>query len=191
MSMGGGWFFLTASEAVTVFIGHKGTNVNLPRNRELHGGGGRAGLRPESLHSHRRPWWSSSSGRTSSSSARWWPVPEKFRMETSESGDQPRSIVLGVLRASSVLRALGRTTRPVRRALDSVFRPSAWRSTRSIQTLAGGASETLAFWGVVTAVAVAGGVEGFVYLTSESVSPGSPTSSPSPRPPSVGWRSSS
>ena len=33
MSMGGGWFFLTASEAVTVFVKGKGISESLPGHR--------------------------------------------------------------------------------------------------------------------------------------------------------------
>jgi len=163
MSMGGGWFFLTASEAVTVFIGHKGTNVNLPGIGSYMAAAVEQGSVPKVFIAIGvmvvlvvgtnffvfRPLvaWS-----------------EKFRMETSESGDQPRSIVLGVLRASSVLRALGRTTRPVRRALDSVFRPFGVAEYPLHPDARRRRVGDVAFWGVVTAVAVAGGVEGFVYL---------------------------
>ena len=37
MSMGGGWFFLTASEAVTVFVRGKGLTAEPARHRQLHG----------------------------------------------------------------------------------------------------------------------------------------------------------
>jgi NitT/TauT family transport system permease protein len=48
---------------------------------------------------------------------------ERFRMETSESTEKPRSIVLDALRRSSIPRMLGRLAHPIGRALDRVTRP--------------------------------------------------------------------
>ena len=54
MSMGGGWFFLTASEAVTVFVGGKGISQEPPGHGELHGCGRERGLVHEGHPRHLR-----------------------------------------------------------------------------------------------------------------------------------------
>ena len=56
----------------------------------------------------------------------WRPVTawaERFRVEESESAERPRSLVLDVLRRSQVPEQLGRPLRPVGRLLDRVTRP--------------------------------------------------------------------
>ena len=112
MSMGGGWFFLTASEAVTVFVGGKGISQSLPGMGSYMGAAVSEGsytkvtlaifvmvvLVVGTNFFVFRPLvaWS-----------------ERFRLETSESTDKPRSIVLDVLRRSSIPRLLARALRPV------------------------------------------------------------------------------
>ena len=46
---------------------------------------------------------------------------DRFRLETSETTDKPKSIVLDLLRRSSIPRTLGRLTRPIGRFLDHLF----------------------------------------------------------------------
>ena len=122
MSMGGGWFFLTASEAVTVFINGKGITESLPGIGSFMGAAVAEGSYPKvgiaivtmiilvvgTNFFVFRPLvaWS-----------------ERFRMETSEATDKPKSIVLDFLRRSSIPHALGRVTRPIGRFLDRITRP--------------------------------------------------------------------
>jgi NitT/TauT family transport system permease protein len=122
MSMGGGWFFLTASEAVTVFINGKGITESLPGIGSFMGAAVAEGSYTKVVIAIVtmiilvvgtnffvfRPLvaWS-----------------ERFRMETSEATEKPKSIVLDVLRRSSIPQALGRVTRPIGRFLDRITRP--------------------------------------------------------------------
>ena len=122
MSMGGGWFFLTASEAVTVFIGGKGLTESLPGIGSYMGAAAAAGsyskvaiavvtmiiLVVGTNFFVFRPL------------VAW---AERFRMETSESSEKPKSIVLDVLRRSAIPHALAGLTRPIGRFLDRVTRP--------------------------------------------------------------------
>jgi NitT/TauT family transport system permease protein len=122
MSMGGGWFFLTASEAVTVFINGKGITESLPGIGSFMGAAVSEGSYTKVVIAIItmiilvvgtnffvfRPLvaWS-----------------ERFRMETSEATEKPKSIVLDLLRRSSIPHALGRVTRPIGRFLDRITRP--------------------------------------------------------------------
>ena len=122
MSMGGGWFFLTASEAVTVFIKGKGVPESLPGMGSYtaaavaHGNYGDVVLAIAVMiilvvgtnFFVFRPLvaWS-----------------DKFRLESSESVDKPRSLVLDILRRSSIPRLAGRVRLPLGRLLDRITRP--------------------------------------------------------------------
>ena len=122
MSMGGGWFFLTASEAVTVFINGKGITESLPGIGSFMGAAVAGGSYTKVVIAIVtmiilvvgtnffvfRPLvaWS-----------------ERFRMETSEATEKPKSIVLDFLRRSSIPHALGRVTHPIGRFLDRITRP--------------------------------------------------------------------
>ena len=122
MSMGGGWFFLTASEAVTVFIHGKGTPIDLPGIGSFMGAAVREGSYGKVLIAIVamvilvvgtnffvfRPL------------VAW---AEKFRVESSASSDVPRSSVLNVLRRSSIPTLLGRVSHPIGRGLDRITRP--------------------------------------------------------------------
>jgi NitT/TauT family transport system permease protein len=122
MSMGGGWFFLTASEAVTVFIGGKQLNESLPGIGSYMGAAAADGsyskvaiavitmviLVVGTNFMVFRPLvaWS-----------------ERFRMETSEAAEKPKSVVLNFLRRSAIPGVLGRMVRPIGRLLDRITRP--------------------------------------------------------------------
>ena len=122
MSMGGGWFFLTASEAVTIFVGTKGLNESLPGIGSYMGAAASEGsytkvaiaivtmvvLVVGTNFFVFRPL------------VAW---AERFRMETSESAEKPRSIVLDALRRSSIPKAAGRLVRPAGDLLDRITRP--------------------------------------------------------------------
>ena len=117
MSMGGGWFFLTASEAVTVFIKGQGISESLPGMGSYMAAAVAHGSYIEVTIAIVvmvilvvgtnflvfRPLvaWS-----------------DKFRLESSESADKPKSVVLDILQRSSVPKVVGRLTRPIGRALE-------------------------------------------------------------------------
>jgi NitT/TauT family transport system permease protein len=122
MSMGGGWFFLTASEAVTVFVKGKGISESLPGMGSYMAAAVQKGSYGDVLIAIGvmvvlvvgtnffvfRPL------------VAW---ADKFRLESSESGDKPKSVVLNLLRRSSIPKLLGRATRPVGQVLDRATRP--------------------------------------------------------------------
>src|SRR5580692_5486444 len=119
MSMGGGWFFLTASEAVTVFIKGKGITESLPGMGSYMAAAIAKGSYAEvsiaivvmvilvvgTNFFVFRPLvaWS-----------------DKFRLESSEGTDKPKSIVLGILQRSSIPRMAGRLTHPIGRLLERI-----------------------------------------------------------------------
>ncbi len=122
MSMGGGWFFLTASEAVTVFIGGKGVSESLPGMGSYMGAAVSEGslakvaiaiavmvvLVVGTNFFFFRPL------------VAW---ADKFRIESSESADKPKSVVLNIVRRSAIPRYVGQAARPIGRVLDRVTRP--------------------------------------------------------------------
>jgi NitT/TauT family transport system permease protein len=122
MSMGGGWFFLTASEAVTVFVKGKGISESLPGIGSYMAAAIAKGSYSEVAIAIVvmvilvvgtnffvfRPL------------VAW---ADKFRLESSESADRSKSLVLNFLRRSSIPRLAGQLSRPVGRALDRVTRP--------------------------------------------------------------------
>jgi NitT/TauT family transport system permease protein len=157
MSFGGGWFFLTASEAITV-------------NR----------------HSYALPGIGSYVATASKQSELgrvllaigvmiimvlavnflfWRPLvawSEKFRNEQTEAAEQPRSIMLDTLRRSQVPHLLGRPLRPVTgwldrgtRAFGTADRPLATSPARrrAGDTVFGVAVAGVALWGAWTALA--------------------------------------
>jgi NitT/TauT family transport system permease protein len=119
MSFGGGWFFLAASEAITIASG---------QSKALPG----IGSYVQVAESHKdlpaillaivvmivmvigvnvvfwRPL------------VAW---AEKFRIETSEAAEAPRSLMLDALRRSKVPAAIGRPLKPIGEALDKVTKP--------------------------------------------------------------------
>ncbi len=122
MSMGGGWFFLTASEAVTVFVKGRGITESLPGMGSYMAAAIAQGSYTEvsiaivvmvilvvgTNFFVFRPLvaWS-----------------DKFRLESSEGTDKPKSVVLGMLRRSSIPKLAGRLTRPIGRVLERLTRP--------------------------------------------------------------------
>ena len=165
MSMGGGWFFLTASEAITVFVKGKGVSESLPGIGSYMAAAVRQGSYSEVTIAivvmvvlvvgtnffFFRPLvaWS-----------------DKFRLESSESGDKPTSVVLNFLRRSSIPRWAGRVSRPVARTLDRMTRPFGLAEyplrpdDRARQI-----GDTI-FWSVIVAVSAAVAVIGLLYLNS-------------------------
>jgi NitT/TauT family transport system permease protein len=165
MSMGGGWFFLTASEAVTVFVKGKGVSESLPGMGSYMAAAVEKGSYSDVAIAIGvmvilvvgtnffvfRPLvaWS-----------------DKFRMESSESGDKPKSIVLNVLRRSSIPKLLGRAVRPLGRLLDSLTRPFGLaeyplRTDQRKRQLG-----DLIFWLVIVSVSLLVAVFGLVYINA-------------------------
>jgi NitT/TauT family transport system permease protein len=118
MSMGGGWFFLTAAEAITV----SGHHYTLPGMGSYIGaaiGAGSLGkvgiaigvmailvIGVNAVFFRPLVAWA-----------------EKFRREESESADKPRSLVLDLLRRSHIRNGLAVALRPIGRLLDRLTRP--------------------------------------------------------------------
>ena len=118
MSFGGGWFFLAASEAITV----AGTQHTLPgigsyvavaeANKDIGAILMAIVVMVVMVIGVNALFWRPL--------VAW---SEKFRVELSESADAPRSITLDVLRRSRVPSMVVRPLKPVGRALDRVTRP--------------------------------------------------------------------
>jgi len=117
MSFGGGWFFLVASEAITVnnrsfALGGIGSYVASAGAR---GQLGRVGLAILTMVVMV----------IGINVVLWRPLvawAERFRMEESEPADQPRSVVLDLLRRSHVPRLVARGWRPVGEGIGRVMR---------------------------------------------------------------------
>ncbi len=165
MSMGGGWFFLTASEAVTVFIHGKSTPIELPGIGSFMGAAVEEGSIPKVIIAIVamviivvgtnflvfRPL------------VAW---AEKFRIETSTSSDIPRSIVLNVLRRSSIPRLLGRVSRPIGRILDRATRPFGLAEYPLAIDERRKRTGDVLFWVVIGGLSVFGAFAGVSYLSS-------------------------
>jgi NitT/TauT family transport system permease protein len=165
MSMGGGWFFLTASEAVTVFIKGKGITESLPGMGSYMAAAIAKGSYAEvsiaivvmvilvvgTNFFVFRPLvaWS-----------------DKFRLESSEGTDKPKSIVLGILQRSSIPRMAGRLTHPIGRVLERLTRPFGLaeyplRTDPHKRQLG-----DVIFWSVIFTASAAVAVLGIIYLNA-------------------------
>ncbi|MDQ4502408.1 ABC transporter permease subunit [Sinomonas sp. ASV322] len=118
MSFGGGWFFLAASEAISV-----GNNsYALPGVGAYVAAAVGAG---ELDH----VWWAIATMAVMVLGVNflfWRPLvawTERFRQEDTAAADRPRSVVLEVLSHSTIPRGLGRAFAPVGRGLDAAMRP--------------------------------------------------------------------
>ena len=166
MSMGGGWFFLTASEAVTVFINGKQVNEVLPGIGSYMGAAAAEGSYSKVVIAIVtmvilvvgtnffvfRPLvaWS-----------------DRFRLETSEATDKPKSIVLDLLRRSSIPRVLGRLTKPIGRLLDRVTRPFGLAEYPLHDDARKRRLGDFIFWTVIAGVAAFVVVDIVVYLNAK------------------------
>jgi NitT/TauT family transport system permease protein len=118
MSFGGGWFFLAASEAISV----------LNKRYALPGIGSyvAAAVEQGSLAKVGVAVGVMIVLVVAVNVLFWRPLvawAEKFRLEDSEAAERPRSVVLDLLRRSAVPKALGRVGHPIARTLDRVTRP--------------------------------------------------------------------
>ena len=118
MSFGGAWFFLAASEAISVLNHH----YALPGL----GSYAAAAIAQGNLGEVGYAIVAQLVLVLGVNFLFWRPVTawaERFRVEESESAEKPRSLVLDVLRRSEVPELLGRPLKPVGRLLDRVTRP--------------------------------------------------------------------
>jgi NitT/TauT family transport system permease protein len=165
MSMGGGWFFLTASEAVTVFIKGKGITESLPGMGSYMAAAVAQGSYTEVTIAIVvmvilvvgtnffvfRPLvaWS-----------------DKFRLESSEGTDKPKSYVLGMLQRSSVPRLAGRLSRPIGRGLDRLTRPFGLAEYPLRADPHKRQVGDVIFWSVIFTASAAVAVFGIIYLNA-------------------------
>jgi len=165
MSMGGGWFFLTASEAVTVFIRGQGISESLPGMGSYMAAAVAHGsyvqvtiaivvmviLVVGTNFFVFRPLvaWS-----------------DKFRLESSEATDKPKSIVLDMLQRSSVPKLASRLSRPVGRALDRMTRPFGLAEYPLRTDPRRRQIGDVIFWSVILTASAAVAVIGLVYLNA-------------------------
>ncbi len=165
MSMGGGWFFLTASEAVTVFVHGTSTPIELPGIGSFMGAAVEQGsfgkviiaivamviivVGTNFLVFRPLVAWA-----------------EKFRIENSASSDTPHSVVLNVLRRSSIPGLLGRVSHPIGRALDRVTRPFGLAEYPLAIDARRKRLGDGAFWLLICGVSALGAYAGLSYLSS-------------------------
>jgi NitT/TauT family transport system permease protein len=159
MSMGGGWFFLTAAEAITV-SGHRyvvpgmGSYIGSAIKQ---GSIGRVGIAVVVMivlvigvnFVLFRPL------------VAW---AEKFRMEDSESADKPRSVVLDLLRRSHIPAVVRRISRPIGRALDRITRPFGLAEYPLEVDIRRRKIGDVVFWTVVAALVGLGAWAGLSYI---------------------------
>ena len=161
MSFGGGWFFLVASEAISV----------LNHTYALPGIG--SYVAAASAHSQL--------GRlvlaigvmvlmvVAVNVLFWRPFTawaERFRVEESEAAQVPRALVLDLLRRSSVPHAAARLLRPVGRLLDSVTRPFGLAEPKLTVSRARRRAGDVVFTVAVGALLAWGVLEAFDYVRS-------------------------
>jgi NitT/TauT family transport system permease protein len=118
MSFGGAWFFLTASEAITV----GGNNYVLP------GIGSYVATAAQQDNLADIGWAIAAMILmvVGVNFLFWRPLvawAERFRIEDSATADKPRSLVLDMIRRSQINEWLARPTRPFGRAMDNATRP--------------------------------------------------------------------
>jgi NitT/TauT family transport system permease protein len=159
MSMGGGWFFLTAAEAITV-SGHQyvlpgmGSYIGVAI---AEGSLGKVGIAVAVMvllvvgvnFVFFRPL------------VAW---AEKFRMEESESSDKPRSLMLDLLRRSHVGQNLAVVSRPIGRFLDRVTRPFGLAEHPLVPSERRRRAGDVAFWAITVGIVLVGAVAGLSYL---------------------------
>jgi NitT/TauT family transport system permease protein len=159
MSMGGGWFFLTAAEAITV----SGRQYTLPGMGSYIGEAIAQGSIAKVGVAFAvmvvlvvgvnffvfRPL------------VAW---TEKFRMEESEASEKPRSIVLGILRRSNVSELLAFVFRPVGRFFDRITRPFGLAEHPLAPDERRQRVGDVVFWAIVSGLVVAGAIGGLLYL---------------------------
>ncbi len=159
MSFGGAWFFLAASESISV----------LDHTYALPGIGSyvAAAIKQGSLSKVGIAIGVEIVMVIGVNVVFWRPMvawAERFRAEDSTAADRPRSVVLDLLRRSSVPDLVSRPFRPVGRALDRVTRPFGL-AEHPLQRPAGRVrTGDIFFAGVVTAVVLYGAARALDYV---------------------------
>jgi len=164
MSFGGGWFFLAASEAIIVFhhsyaLPGVGSYVAASITE---GNLGHIGIAIVVMivmvvgvnFVFWRPF------------VAW---AEKFRVETSEAAEQPRSITLDVLRRSHLPALVGRPLKPVGRGLDWLTRPFGLAEHPLVTRPGKRRAGNIAFAIVVVSAVAFGAYSAFTYLDAQGV----------------------
>jgi NitT/TauT family transport system permease protein len=169
MSFGGGWFFLAASEAISVGS-HKYTLPGIGSYVQAavdKGSLGEVGLAIVVMVIMV----------VGVNVLFWRPLvafAEKFRVETSQAAQQPKSYVLNLLRQSSIPGYISRPLKPVGRGLDRATRPfglaeyplhSSPRRRRTGDVVFAVVIGALILWAVYLAVAYFGHTAGFGLFT--------------------------
>jgi len=159
MSMGGGWFFLTASEAITV----SGHQYALPGMGSYMGAAIAEGslskvgiavavmvilvVGVNELFFQPLVAWS-----------------DKFRLERSESATTSHSWVLDLLRKSHLRQVCAVVFGPVGRALDRITRPFGLAEYPPAESPVRRRTHDVVFWGIVGGLLAWGAVGAFTYL---------------------------
>ncbi|MGD0559168.1 MAG: ABC transporter permease subunit, partial [Streptosporangiaceae bacterium] len=169
MSFGGGWFFLAASEAISV----GNNNYTLPgigsyvQSAVDKGDVGEVGIAIVVMVIMV----------VGVNVLFWRPLvayAEKFRVETSEAAEQPKSYVLNILRQSNIPSYIARPMKPAGRVLDRVTRPFGLAEyplrtpeykRRAGDVVFAGLTGVLILWGVYRGVLYFGHSAGFGQFT--------------------------
>jgi NitT/TauT family transport system permease protein len=159
MSFGGGWFFLAASESISV----------LNKRYALPGIGSYVAAASEqgSLAKVLIAIAVMVVMVVGVNIGFWRPLvawAERFRIEETEAAERPRSLVLELLRHSSIPHALGAAVRPLGRGLDRATRPFGLAEHPLRRDSARQRAGDLAFWAVVGVVVGWGAWQGLAYL---------------------------
>jgi NitT/TauT family transport system permease protein len=159
MSFGGAWFFLAASEAISV-LNHRYALPGL-------GSYAAAAIAQGDLGKVGYAVVAQLVLVLGVNFLFWRPVTawaERFRVEESESAEKPRSLVLDVLRRSDVPELLGRPLKPVGRLLDRVTRPFGLAEHPLMVSRARERTGDVFFAGVVAVLVAYGAWEALGYV---------------------------
>src|SRR5579863_4278683 len=151
MSFGGAWFFLAASESISV-LNHQYALPGIGSYAAAAIAAGNFGQVGIAIGVNAVFWrpltaWS-----------------ERFRMEESGSADRPRSLMLDVLRRSSVPRLLGKPFKPAAVVLDRVTRPFGLAEYPLLVSRVKQRTGDVFFAGVVSAIVLLGVAEALRYV---------------------------
>jgi len=159
MSMGGGWFFLTAAEAITV----SGHQYALPGMGSYIGEAIADGsLRDVGIAVAVMVILVVGVNAIFFRPLVAW--AEKFRMEESEATDKPRSLVLDLLRRSHMRQYLAVVFRPVGRLLDRITRPFGLAEYPLAPDRRRQRARDAIFWSIIGVLVLAGAIAGLSYL---------------------------
>jgi NitT/TauT family transport system permease protein len=159
MSFGGAWFFLAASEAISV-LNHQYALPGL-------GSYTAAAIAQGNLGEVGYAIIAQLTLVLGVNFLFWRPITawaERFRVEESESAEKPRSVVLDVLRRSDVPELLSRPLKPVGRLLDRITRPFGLAEHPLAVSRARERTGDVFFGGVLAVVVIYGAVRALGYV---------------------------